>query len=175
MPWTAQNQADAEQRSASLRKEYAEKMEAWKNITMSSDPRAVANQAAVAEVLDRWQKSLNALQSQSDHIMSNENLMDGLGQLATQVAEEKVTLQKLRNEAGTRSDQADSVNPKIRGSPYTNILGLNRTFRGTTRSGILAASIVFGALSLSALGYLVYGVLTKTPSQGYVAAGGAKK
>lgn len=174
MPWTAQNQADAEQRSAAFRAEYAEKMEAWKNSTLSVDPRAAANQAAVADVLDRWQKSLNSLQAQSDHIASNENLMDSLGQLATQVAEEKVTLQKLRGEAGTRSDQADSVNPKVRGSPYTNILWLNRTFRDSTRSGILAASIVFGTLSLGALGYLVYSVMTKE-TQGYIASGGAKK
>lgn len=150
-------------------------MVAWRDMTMNADARATTAQAAVADVIDRWQKSLNSLQAQSDHIMSNENLMDGLGQLATKMAEEKVNLQKLRGEAGTRSNQADSVNPKIRGSPHTNILWLNRTFRDSTRSGILAASIVFGTLSLGALGYLVYSVMTKEHSQGYIAAGGAKK
>jgi hypothetical protein len=175
MPWTAQHQTDAEQRAEKFRQEYVEKMNLWYNSIWSSDTQVAAKQAAVNDVIDRWQKSLNSLQAQSNQIMSNENLMDGLGQLATKMAEEKVTLQKLRGEAGTRDNQADSVNPKVRGSPYTNILWLNRTFRESTRSGILAASIVFGALSLSALGFLVYNVMTKESSQGYIAAGGAKK
>ena len=161
MPWTAQQQAEAEQRSAAFRADYVAKLDAWRNLVQSGAPTAATGQAALEDVVRRWQQSVTALQAQSDSLMSNESAMDQLGQLANQVAEEKVTLRRLRGEAGTRSDQADSVNPKIRGSPYTNILGLNRTFRDSTRHGILAASIVFGVAALGTLGYLVYAVLPK--------------
>lgn len=139
--------------------EFNEKWEAWRNAVRSGQPNS--GQAAVEDVVRRWQQSLNALKTQSESVMSNDTVMDGLGQLAVQVAEQKATLRKLRSEAGTRSDQADSLNPKVRSSPYTNLLGLNRVFRDSTRTGILIASIVFGSLALGSLGFLVYSVVNK--------------
>jgi len=175
MPWTAEQQAAAEKQSADFLAEYNVKVEAWRNFIQGGDSRAVAGQQAVEDVVRRWQQHLTSLQAQSDHLMSNENLLDELGQLANQVAEEKVTLQRLKGQAGTRADQADSVNPKVRGSPYTNILGLNRTFRNSTRTGLITASIVFGTLSLGVLVFLVYSVVTKGSSESYTATGGNRK
>ena len=157
MPWTEQNQKDAENEANGYFQEFMEKWEAWKNVVQSGAPNS--GQAAVEDVVRRWQQSLASLQNQSDAITSNDSVMDELGQLAAQVAEEKATLRKLRSEAGTRMDQADSVNPKIRSSPYTNLLFLDRVFRDSTRFWILIASIVFGVLALCALGYLVYQIV----------------
>lgn len=176
MPWTEQNQRDAEHGAEGYSTEFNEKWTAWRNAIQAGVPTVASNQAAVEDVVRRWQQSLAALKSQSDAITSNENVMDELGQLAVQVAEEKTLLRKLRSEAGTRIDQADSVNPKVRSSPYTNLLGLNRVFRDSTRFGILMASIVFGILSLGSLGFLVYSVVTTqslVPAQ-YIQAGSGK-
>ena len=155
MPWTPQNQADAEQRATAFAAEYSDAQTAWLN-AIRSGASPVAAKGRVDDVVKRWQKSVSDLENQSDVIMSDQNTMDSLGQLATQLAEEKATLSKLRGEAVTRSDQADSVNPKTKASPYTNILGLRRTFRESTRFGILIASILFGVLALGALGFLGY-------------------
>jgi hypothetical protein len=82
--------------------------------------------------------------------------MDELGQLVTRLADDKVLFDQLSAEAGTRTNQSDTVNPKIQPSPYTNLLGLQRIFRQSTQTGILIASIIFGILALAVLGYLVY-------------------
>jgi len=157
--------------------EFNDKLAAWTNAVKSGAPTAANSQAAVEDVVRRWQQSLAALQNQSDSIMSNDNAMDELGQLANQVADEKVTLRQLRSLAVTRDKQSDSVNPKVRASPYTNILGLNRVFRDSTRFSIMMASIVFGVLSLGSLGYLAYSVTTSGTlvPEGYVQAGGSKR
>ena len=155
MPWTPQNQADAEANATRFATEYEDASTAWLN-AIRSGASPVAAKGRVDDVVKRWQARVSNLENQSDVIMSDQNTMDSLGQLATQLAEEKVTLSKLRGEAVTRSDQADSVNPKMRASPYTNILGLRRTFRESTRFGILIASILFGVLALGALGFLGY-------------------
>ena len=160
MPWTAQQQVEAEAEAAAFMMEFDEKWLAWRAAIQSGVPTASTGQAAVEDVVRRWQQSLAQLKGQSDIIMSNENTMDELGQLAVQVSEEKNTLRKLRSEAGTRADQADSVNPKVRASPYTNLLGLERTFRSSTRFGILIASIVFGVLALGTLGFLIYQIVS---------------
>jgi hypothetical protein len=160
MSWSAEQQTEAEAGAARFAAEFREKMEAWTSAVRSGAPTASTSKAAVEDVVRRWRQHLGGLQTQSDIIFGNGTAMDELGQLATQVAEEKEVLQRLRSEAGTRSRQVDSLNPKARPSPYTNILGLNRIFRDSTRNGILIASIVFGALSLSALGFLVYNVVT---------------
>lgn len=160
MPWTDQNQKDAENEANEHFAETIEKWEVWKNALMAGAPTAATSQAAVEDSVRRWQQSLTSLQAQSDAIASNDSVMDDLSQLATQVAQEKETLRKLRGEAATRADQADSVNPKVRSSPYTNILGLNRVFRSSTHFHILLASIIFGALAIGALAFLVYSIMT---------------
>lgn len=175
MPWTDQNQKDAEQEAAGFETELNEKWLAWSNGIRAGNPGS--GQAAVEDVIRRWRKSLEHLKSQSDAIMSDESVMDSLGQLANQVADEKRTLEQLRSTAITREDQADSVNPKVRTSPYTNILGLQRTFRGSTRFAILIASIVFAILSICAVAFLAYQVSTtgEIVPMGYIAAGGARR
>ncbi len=81
--------------------------------------------------------------------------MERLSASLQEVAELRDTLADLQAQAVTRTEQADSVNPKVTPSPYVNILGLQRTFRDSTRQGLLLASIVIGALALIALGFLV--------------------
>lgn len=161
MPWTEENQRSAEKTASNFETELITKWEAWLIAIRTGAPTAASNQAAVEDVLRRWQKSVDALKSQSDSIMSNDSVMEELGQLAAQVAQEKETLRKLQSKAGTRVGQADSVNPKVRPSPYTNMLGLNRVFRSSTRTGVLVASILFGILALGSLGFLVYSVVNE--------------
>ena len=155
--------------------EFGEKWMVWRSAIQSGAPTAATAQAAVEDVVRRWQQSLTQLQGQSELIMSNDTTMDELGQLAVQVAEEKNTLRKLRSEAGTRADQADSVSPKVRASPYTNLLGLDRVFRDSTRFGILIASIVFGVLALGTLGFLIYQVVVSESTPSYISSGGGAR
>ena len=172
MSWNDQMQKDAEKTRMDYTTEFSDKLGAWINAVKSGVEGN--GLAAVEDVLRRWRQSVAQLQSQSDVILSNDNIMEELSTLASQVASEKATLAKLKGEAVTRTDQADSVNPKIRGSPYTNILGLQRQFRSSTRFAILIASIVFGVLALCVLGFLVYRVVqtgSLSPT-GYAQAGG---
>jgi hypothetical protein len=156
MPWTAQNQQQAETEAAAYQTGFATKMADWQNAIRSGKPIHGTEYAALKEYIRQWQQSLEHLKSQSDAITSNDSVMDELGQLVTRLADDKVLFDQLSAEAGTRTDQADSVNPKIRASPYTNMLGLQRIFRQSTQTGILIASIIFGILALAILGYIVY-------------------
>ena len=155
MPWTADNQAAAQVAADAFASQYADALDAWK-IALQTGGNAVAAKGRVTDVVERWRTSVNSLEQQSDVIMSDQTAMDQLGQLATQVAEERATLTKLRIEAGTRSDQADSVNPKARTSPYTNILGLRRVFRESTRLTLLIITIIFGSLAFGLLCFLAF-------------------
>jgi len=154
MPWTADDQQRAEQRNLVFQQEFNARLDGWKNAIAAGAPGQ--GQAALEDTLTRWRANMQSLQSSSESIMGNESLIDSVSVLATQVADEQAVLAKLRSEAGTRSDQADTVNPKIKGIPATNILGLNRTFRSSTRLALLIASIVFGVLAAVAIGYFVY-------------------
>lgn len=167
--------AAAETRIGQFMSEFNEKYMAWKNGVQSGMPGQ--NQAAVEDVLRRWRQYSEELRAQSETIMSNDGIMDALSMLVTQVADEKSTLIKLQSEAITRTDQADTLNPKTRPSPYTNVLGLQRTFRSPTRIGILIASIVFGILALAVLSVLVYRVVVSGTAvrPGFVMAGGGRK
>jgi len=158
MPWTEQNQAQAVQVANAFATEFKEKMAAWQNAVQAGTQST--GQAAVEDVVRRWQQNLATLQTQSDALMSNDSVIESLGQLAAQLADEKETLRRLRSEAGTRADQSDSVNPKDKASPYTNILGLQRIFRSSTRYSLIVTSIIFGILSLGTIGFFVYQVVT---------------
>ena len=159
MPWTAENQKQAEAEATTNLKGYIQRIQAWENAVRSGKPFGTEH-AALKEHIRLWHQNLEHLKSQSDAIVSNDSVMDDLGQLVTRLAEDKAEFDKLTVEAGTRTNQADSVNPKIRSSPYTNILGLNRIFRPSAQFGILIASIVFGILALAVLAYIVYVVQT---------------
>lgn len=153
MPWTADDQRRAEERNLEFRREFNTRMEAWKN-TVSAGQQD-QSQAAVEDTLNRWRGNMHDLQNSSEMLIGNDSVMDSIGILATQVSDEKAALKKLRSESGTRTDQAESVNPKIRSSPSTNILWLNRVFRKSTRLYLLIFSIMFGALALGGLVYFV--------------------
>lgn len=157
MSWSAEQQLDAELQLAGFSTEFTEAYLAWENAAIGGN--SDQGEAHMADVLRRWRAYTNTLQTQSDSIIENQGVMNRVGELLTELSEQKGLLKRLQSEAGTRSNQADSLNPKIRPSPYINILGLQRTFRDSTRIGILIASIVFGILAIGALGLLVYSVV----------------
>jgi len=154
MPWTVEDQKRAEQKNTAFQQEFNTRLNGWKDAMAAGAPGQ--GQAAVEDTLTRWRAHMQSLQSSSESLVGNESLIDTVGVLATQVADEQAVLTKLRSESGTRANQADTVNPKIKGIPATNILGLNRVFRSSTRLALLIASIVFGVLAAVALGYFVY-------------------
>ena len=153
MPWTADEQRRAEARSKSLKDDFNARMKTWRD-TVSAGQQD-QSQAAVENTLNQWRAHMHELQKSSESIIGNNSVMDSISILATQVADEKTALKKLRSESGTRTDQAVSVNPKITSTPSTNILWLNRVFRKSTRLYLLIFSIVFGALAAGGLIYFV--------------------
>ena len=153
MTWTVSQQTAAEATNKRFRDEFKAKMDLWKNNL--SGGKTDQSQASVEDVLRRWRENMQALQASSASLIGDDSVMDRIGVLATKVASERVTLKKLQSESGTRTDQAASVNSKIRGSPSTNILWLNRMFRKSTRVYLLIFSIIFGALALGGLVYFI--------------------
>ena len=128
-------------------------METWKRTVGAGQQDQ--SQAAVENTLNQWRAHLLGLQNSSESLMGDNSTMDSISVLATQVADEKAALKKLRSESGTRSDQVASVNPKITSTPSTNILWLNRVFRKSTRLYLLIFSIIFGTLAAAGLIYFV--------------------
>jgi hypothetical protein len=157
MSWSKADQEAATILFAEYLAEYEATLAGWKNGIQAGSP--AQGQAAVEDVLRRWRQSIEDTRHKSDMLMANDGQMERLNQLVTSLEDERKVLERLRGEAVTRGDQADTVNPKSRPSPYTNLLGLQRTFRESTRMAILIASIIFGVLALVALGYLVYKIV----------------
>jgi hypothetical protein len=159
MPWTAEQQEAAKAQVAAFEAEYDKAIGDWSNNVQAGTQGQF--EAQIQDILRRWRQFTSDLQEQSSIALADQGVMDMLGVMVAEVEEQKQILERLRSEAGTRGDQADSLNPKVRPSPYTNILGLQRTFRSGTRTGILIISIIVGALALAALSYLVYTALTR--------------
>lgn len=158
MSWTKERQDAAQQKINDFVAEYQSTMDQWKNLVQAG--QSVQGEAAVQDVLRRWRQYTIDLQAQSAAATANQSVMDLLAQLVGDVGEQKKILAELEGEAATRVDQADSLNPKVRNSPYTNILGLQRTFRDSTRTAILIASVVFGIIAIGVLSFLVYQMVT---------------
>lgn len=154
MTWTQANQDAAVAQMISYIQQTNAAFEAWYNSLQSGQQNQ--SQAALEEVLRQWRASLARLRAESDALMMNEGQLDALGTIVKEVSDLQSTLQKLQSESATRTDQAVSVNPKVVPSPYTNILGLQRTFRSSTRTGLLIATIVFAVLALGLAGYIIY-------------------
>jgi hypothetical protein len=154
MGWTADQQNTAQTTATNFLTEYQTAYTAWQNAIQAGNP--AQNEASVQDVLRRWRAFTQNLREQSDDAVANEAVMDILGALVADRAELQQTLAQLESEAGTRTDQADSLNPKPRQSPYTNILGLQRVFRESTRTAIFWVSVVFAVLALLVLAYLIY-------------------
>lgn len=178
MSWTKERQDAAQKKIIEFAEEYQATMSQWQNSVQAG--QASQGEAAVQDVLRRWRQFTMDLQAQSSAATQNQAVMDILAQLVSDVGEQKKILAELESEAVTRVDQADSLNPKVRNSPYTNILGLQRTFRDSTRTAILIASVIFGVLALGVLAFLIYRIMTvgaiaKTSIQmsGSVGGGGA--
>jgi hypothetical protein len=153
-------------------------------INAAREPSANMNTIATVaesrfqETLSQFRATVNSMLETADNTANSGSVMDRLNQMVETLSQEKQILARLQSEAGTRVDQADSLNPKIRPSPYVNILGLERTFRDSTRIGILIASIVFGVLALATMGFLIYQVVASGESTAaplITAVGGALK
>jgi hypothetical protein len=158
MSWSPDEQAAEQKQFDNFMDEFGKTFGGWRDGIQAGSP--AQGQAATEEVLRRWRKHVEELRARSDQMLAASEQMDSLQGLARQVAEEKAALKELRNEAGTRAGQAGSVNPKVKASPYVNILGLQRTFRQSTRDVLLGLSIAFGVLAIGTLGFLVYQVVT---------------
>lgn len=153
-------------------------------INAAREPSANMNTIATVaesrfqETLSQFRATVNSMLETADNTANSGSVMDRLNQMVETLSQEKQILARLQSEAGTRVDQADSLNPKVRPSPYVNILGLERTFRDSTRIGILIAGIVFGVLALAAMGFLIYQVVASGESTAaplITAVGGALK
>jgi hypothetical protein len=159
--WTMELQRAEEAKTAAFAAEFRTAMEAWKNQVQSGQPDA--GKAIAASVLERWRGNRVGLQNRAQQVADDGNMQE-LETLSGEVIEHRQQLDRLRDEAGTRIDQASSVNPKVRPSGYTNILGLNRIFRSSTWWTLLAASVIFGVLAASLLGYITYQLYSGTRS-----------
>jgi hypothetical protein len=173
MPWTKDKQAKAELDTMAFAGEYATAFHTVKEkiSTGAPDPEILAAYTVATEALRRWRAHSNTLENE---VMNSEHL-DQLQVKLVELVEQREILARLESEAGTRSDQAASVNPKVTPSPYTNILGLQRTFRSQTRTGLMIAGIVFAVLAVAALVFLVVRLfLAGGLPAAYTAAGGGR-
>jgi hypothetical protein len=109
--------------------------------------------------LAEWREFNSTLSSEL--FEQDSSVINTLGPLADQVVEQKEILKKLQGIAGTRGEQAGSLNPKSAPSPYVNLLGLQRTFRPGTRTAILWAGVFFGFLTLCVLSAMIYMFVTR--------------
>lgn len=157
MSWSPDEQTAEQTQFDNYMEEFGKTFGGWRDGIQAGSP--AQGQAATEEVLRQWRKHVEELRARSEQMLAAGEQMDSLQSLARQVADEKATLKELRGQAGTRAGQAGSVNPKVTASPYVNILGLQRTFRQSTRDVLLGLSIAFGVLAIGTLGYLVYQVV----------------
>lgn len=168
MPWTKEMHEKAQSQLNGFAQEFQGAIASWQNGVQSGQPAQYETQ--VQNILRQWRQFTTHLRESSEAATANQGVMDLLGQLVAEVGEQQQVLARLRSEAGTRVDQADSLNPKVRPSPYTNILGLQRTFKESTRTAIFWIAIVFGALTLGAIGFmaapLIIAMLPKNDKEG---------
>ena len=169
MPWNADQQTKYSEARDNLIAEYSAAFTTWTNTIQDSarDPSLQQNTdraaAQVGSVLQKMRVYMKDLQATSSASIEQDDMLQKINDLATQIAEEKTTLAKLRGESRTRDEQAHSLNPKATPSPYTNLLGLHRIFRDSTRFTIMMLSIVFGALTLGIGAYLIYTMVPGIP------------
>lgn len=177
MSWASQDQEKAVADMMSYIEQTNAAFETYVN-ALRSNQNPLAAQAGLEDVLRRWRQSIDRLRAKSETLTMSEGVLDSLNQLIATVQEESSLLSKLQSESVTRTDQAASVNPKITQSPYTNILGLQRTFRGSTRTNIMIATIVFSILAIGVVGYVGYRAATAAPGElsppSYPGRGGAR-
>ena len=147
--WTEAEQIEADAKIADLILRFTGAYEA-----LIHNPPTPEWKQPVLNILAEWRDYNNYLSSVLYE--QDTTVIDTIGPLAEQVAEQKQILQKLQGVAGTREDQVNSLNPKSSPSPYVNLLGLQRTFRPATRTAILWTGIFFGFLTLCVLAATIY-------------------
>jgi hypothetical protein len=165
MTWTEDQQTQYSTTLDGLVSEYSAAYRIWTNTIQDSarDPTLQVNTdraaAQVSSILQRMRLFVKDLQTMSSNALSKDTTFQSLNDLAVRIAEEKTELAKLRSESGTRTEQTHILtNPKD--SPYTNILGLHRVLRDSTRFTLLLLSIVFGALALGIAIYMIYSAVS---------------
>lgn len=150
----------------------------WQNAIQSGQAVGTAK-SKVNSTLTAWRGYVEYLRERSETIVANEGVMNQLAATMLEVNQQKAILGQLRSEAVTRGDQAESVNPKTRQTPFTNILGLRRIFREDTRNTIFYLSVVFAVLAIAVLSYLVYATVMTgsiaTAAYNPGAVGGARR
>lgn len=163
--WDAEKQSKAQADYDGLVAALDLTMDAWKDaLNTGNTTQATIAEAAVEEVLRDWRQRLAVLREQVSVVnKSDQSGLNTLSQRVQELMEQRSILAKLRSERVTRDEQATSVNPKAVPSPYTNILGLQRTFRPSVRQGIIIAAIVFGIVALAVLAYVIYAMVV-TPA-----------
>lgn len=157
---------------ANFESEYQTAVAAWSNMVQAGGSSA-QGQAAADDVLRRWRGALEKLRGQSQVSQMGDGIsLDILHTLVGELNEQKAVLADLQSRYGTATEQASTLNPKVRSSPYTNLLGLDRVFKPSTRMNIIIATIVFAVLALALLVWLVYGMIAIPAEQraSYVAA-----
>lgn len=163
--WDAQKQNKAEEDFNRATAAFNRAIGAWTDaLQTGNSTAATVAETAVEEVLREWRQRLTVLREQAAMSMEgDESGLAALSQRVTDLMEQRSILAKLESERITRDGQASSVDPKTVPSPYTNILGLQRTFRPSVRQGIIIAAIVFGILALGVLAYVIYWMIV-TPA-----------
>lgn len=170
MSW---NQALQDEATAAMEKfsgAYATAATSLQNGIQSGDEAQY--EAQVQEVLRQWRKFTSDLRDQSAAATQNQGVMDELGAIVSEVGDQRRVLERLRSEATTRDDQADSLNPKVQPSPYVNILGLQRTFRSSTRTALFWIAVALAVLAIGVIGYLTYRIMTRGGGPGIGLGGG---
>jgi hypothetical protein len=171
MSWTPEKQANANEKMLFFEQEFDTAITAWVNGIQTNNPQQFQHQ--VEEILRKWRAFTDNLQMESEAVMANQGVMDILANLVGEMSEQKRILARLQSESITREDQASSLNPKNANSPYTNILGLQRSFSSATRTAILIAAIVFGVIALVLLGAVGYYTLAGPIQGAYSSVAGA--
>jgi hypothetical protein len=146
----------AEAQSDAFKQQFQTEFEAWRNGIQAGQPAQY--EASVTAILDKWWALTNQLSAQVEN--DQEGSSTDIAYLVKELETQKQVLADIQSEAVTRGDQADSVNPKSKPSPYTNLLGLQRTFRESTRSNIFVATMIFAVLALVAIAALTFSVVT---------------
>jgi hypothetical protein len=146
----------ATQQSDAFKQQFETEYETWRNAIQAGQPAQY--ESSVNSILDKWWAFTNQLSGQVETTQGDTSTV--ISEMVRELETQKQVLAELQSESVTRGDQADSVNPKSKPSPYTNILGLQRTFRDSTRSNIFVATLIFAALALVAVAALVFAVVT---------------
>jgi hypothetical protein len=158
--WSDDDEQTSRAQLTELEADYDAAYSKWQGAVASgsSDVSVATLKLYVQQSLEKWRAYVERLRGRSDAIVANEGTMNRLFALVTDAKDQESILASLRGESVTRADQAYTVNPKTRQTPYSNILGLRRIFRESTRTILFYVSLVFAVLAIATVGYMAYAV-----------------